>query len=103
MTDPTLKAVEALAKVLWLAGDGETVDFQGYSVRDSETVAANLLTDPGPLLAALAEAGVLQERHQIVCSCGSIRTGVWRPHDEADVHNMTRERCYVTEWKPVSE
>lgn len=101
MADSTPEAVEVLAR--HMAGLAHPQVNEGYRrMTESRRIAQGILAEPGPLLAALAQAGVLEERHQIVCSCGSIRTGTWRPHDEADVHDMTRERCYVTEWKPVS-
>ena len=65
--------------------------------------ARAILANPGPLLAALAEAGVLEAQVRDVCSCGSVRGGMWRPHNDTDdgVHDIHRERCYVTEWRPT--
>lgn len=67
------EAVEALAKVLWLADNQGAdpdwlemawADMGGSEASDErarhEIHAAALLADPGPLLAALAEAGVLE-------------------------------------------
>ena len=54
-TNPTTPAaVEALARVL-----------EGYMGRVRPEVAERILADPGPLLAALAEAGVI---HPQLCS-----------------------------------
>lgn len=92
---------EALARALCSA-DGLDPDARergaGPLWEHYQTQAALILADPAPLLAALAEAGVLTEERRLVCSCGSVRGGAWKPHFEGDDHELAKEWRYVTDW-----
>lgn len=94
-----MSGVEPLARVL---EPYETfVDTDGHlstRILSGQTLAERILADPGPLLAALAEAGVLREwREQFV------RDG----YGEAplsvlgEVSEPYWKSCYVTEWQEV--
>ena len=64
--DKNNKGVEALARVLRVAaGDDEHRMILNMSNTRSGRQARNLLANPGPLLAALAEAGVLTEVYSL--------------------------------------
>ena len=52
-----MSGVEALARVLVASADG-----QQHAAFGGTAMAERILADPGPLLAALAEAGVLRDR-----------------------------------------
>lgn len=92
--------VEALARVLRAVG----VEI-GYTGADAyrKVVAERILADPGPLLEALAEAGVLREERAALRPCGCRR-----PEGDisgcclrTDVLGAAPERRYVTEWRPA--
>ena len=88
MSDPT----EALARVLdpWAFESARR-----HSARAMATATATrILRDPGPLLDALAEAGVLREESRP--RIAPVYEGD-RPVDNA----LITERRYVTEWEPA--
>lgn len=81
---PTIDGVLAFADLLRDAG----VE-RGYVGGDAfrQSIAQRLLRDPGPLLTALTEAGVLREQHRSFVADG--------PIDGIDGW----ERRYVTDWR----
>lgn len=85
-----MSGVEALARVLVASADG-----QKYAAFGGPAMAEDILADPGPLLAALAEAGVLRDQPRR-------RRNLTR--DESFPGNyrteMVDEHRYVTEWSP---
>ena len=100
-----MSGVEALARVLCTA-EGIKPDWpvsmtggrQQWELRAGH--AERILADPGPLLAALAEAGVLREE---------AAHGSWDPDESAWIvwpnpspHRAPMRR-YVTEWRPADE
>ena len=104
MTDPT----EALARVLCPVFDHWSItdDIRDWARRH----ARRILADPGPLLAALHEAGVITGEEWRVTGMdrdyGYDRTsGTYPSHETvegiAEVRGGTVERRYVTEWRPA--
>ena len=82
-----MSGVEALARVLAANNYGTLPN-----------MARAILADPAPLLAALAEAGVLREERTVTLDANGAGThnGVW-------LHTSPREtvRRYVTKWEPI--
>jgi hypothetical protein len=90
-----MSGVESLAAALRLVG----VEI-GYAGGETYrlVVAERILADPGPLLAALAEAGVLVEQR------GSIKPMVRGGWAHVGFDSRTADgRRYVTEWRPADD
>lgn len=88
MTEPSTETVEALARVLRSVG----VEI-GYAGADTyrTVVAERILADPGPLLAALAEAGVLEKQERP------------RQRDRWTLEILREaQRRYVTAWEATN-
>ena len=86
MADPTPKAVEALAKVL----SGYRVEImEGRPADLRDLIAQRILANPGPLLEALAEAGVLEVER---------RREKWHEPTQS----VRPHARLVSPWKPVS-
>lgn len=125
-----MSGVEALARLLFIAANAHMppawhdmawADMGGSEPADEraeyEMLAERILADPGPLLAALAEAAVLTEvyslaRHDPQPHMGGPR--VQHAGESPDRSVMERvaglprsegrwvERRYVTEWRPAN-
>lgn len=65
MADPTPEAVEALANFLDQLALSEPDDEGRVTLLDLDQQAERVLADPGPLLEALAQAGVLEAVHSV--------------------------------------
>ena len=93
-----MSGVEALARVL-----RATTSAHLQGTRPSswwQRQARAILADPDPLLEALAEAGVLREEHRVLDDGWA--TMVQRgDRIEATGRPQTRQRRYVTEWRPT--
>lgn len=93
-----MSGVEALARVL---EPYETfVDTDGHlstRILSGQTIAERILADPGPLLAALAEAGVLTE---VTAPAYYGMDGEAHPMPHTGEHE-TEVRRYVSPWQEV--
>lgn len=104
MSDYTETGVNALARVLRAVG----VEV-GYAGGDTyrKVVAERILADPGPLLEALAEAGVLEVEGSVRRGCGCrVREGniaVSCCYLVGEGGPDVPERRYVTEWMPADD
>ena len=74
---------------------------------DPRKQAERILADPGPLLAALAEAGVLREDRARLRPCGCRRpvSDDWSVccYPGTDRVDDAPQSRYVTEWRPADD
>lgn len=71
-----------------------------YGVEYRRDVAERILADPAPLLAALAEAGVLREELMHGCSCGDDEVPWIQVPGEHEMADLSR---YVTDWEATDD